>query len=111
MARRCRRLLLPVLLAAVLACAGVAPGAWADPGGAGTAVITGFLTNVAQWLQFVAGAVSVCTVAYGGIRHATAHSARSQAEAWRVIVAGLGGLVLALMAPTLVSIVQGLIPS
>jgi hypothetical protein len=97
-ARRRRRLLVAVSLLAILGYAGAGPQAWADPGGAGTAVITGFLSNVAQWLQFIAGAVSVCTVAYGGIRHATAHTARSQAEAWRVIVAGLGGLVLALMA-------------
>ncbi len=111
MARWWRRALVAVSLLALFACGGAAPAGAATPGGAGTAVITGFLTNVAQWLQFIAGAVSVCTVAYGGIRHATAHNARSQADAWRVIGAGLGGLVLALMAPTLVSIVQGLIPS
>jgi hypothetical protein len=110
-AERVRRLLLTVPLVTAVALSTAAPSAWAAPGGPGTAIITGFLANVAQWLQFVAGAVSVCTVAYGGIRHATAHTSHAQAEAWRVIVAGLGGLVVALLAPTLVSVVQGLIPS
>ncbi|HVB10106.1 MAG TPA: TrbC/VirB2 family protein [Bacillota bacterium] len=111
MSKQWRRVLGVAPLWFILAGAMLAPTAVAAPGGPGTAVITGFLANVAQWLEFIAGTVSVCTVAYGGVRHAAAHTSHAQAEAWRVIMAGLGGLVLALLAPTLVSVVQGLIPS
>jgi type IV secretory pathway VirB2 component (pilin) len=98
-------LVLPLLWVAL-------PGrALADPGGPGTAVIQAFLANVAHWIQVIASTVAVCTVAYGGLRHAAAHTAHAQAEAWRVIAAGVAGLVVALLAPTIVSIVQGLIPS
>jgi hypothetical protein len=89
----------------------VAPAVWAAPGGAGTAVIQGFLSNLASWFQYLAAVVALCTVAYGGLRHAAAHSAHAQAEAWRIVAAGIGGLVIALLAPSIVSIVQGLIPS
>lgn len=61
--------------------------------------------------QYLGSLVAVATVAYGGLRHAAAHSARAQADAWRIVLAGVGGLVIALLAPTIVSIVQGLIPS
>jgi hypothetical protein len=55
--------------------------------------------------------VAVCTIAYGGIRHAAAHTAHAQAEAWRIVAAGVGGLVIALLAPTIVAIVRSLIPA
>ena len=61
--------------------------------------------------SYLASFVSICTIAYGGLRHAAAHTAHSQAEAWRIIGAGVGGLVVALLAPTIVSIVRGLIPT
>lgn len=77
----------------------------------GSAVIAEFIGNVTRWLQYLASLVAVATVAYGGLRYAVAHSPRAQAEAWRLILAGLGGLVIALLAPTIVSLVQGLIPS
>lgn len=86
-----------------------ATGAPADAPGA--AVLAAFLQNLAHWFQYLAGLVAVATVAYGGLRHAAAHSAHAQAEAWRIVLAGLGGLVIALLAPTLVSVVTGLIPS
>jgi hypothetical protein len=77
----------------------------------GAAILAAFLENLARWFQYLAGLVAVATVAYGGLRHAAAHSAHAQAEAWRIVLAGLGGLVIALLAPTLVSVVTGLIPS
>ena len=55
--------------------------------------------------------MAICTVAYGGLRHAVAHTAHAQAEAWRIIGAGVGGLVVALLAPTIIAIVRGLIPT
>ncbi len=82
----------------------------AVPGGSGAAVIAGFVHNVTSWLEYITSLVAVATVAYGGLRHAMAHSPRDQAEAWRIVLAGIGGLVIALLAPTIVSIVQGLIP-
>lgn len=78
---------------------------------AGTAVIAGLLSNTAHWFEYLASFVSVCTLAYGGLRVAVAHSPRAQADAWRIILAGIGGLVVALLAPTIVAIVQGMIPS
>ncbi len=78
---------------------------------AGTAVIAGFLSNTAHWFEYLASFVSVCTLAYGGLRVAAAHTPRAQADAWRIILAGIGGLVVALLAPTIVAIVQGMIPS
>lgn len=83
----------------------------AAPPGSGAAILAGFLANLTRWFQYLASLVAVATVAYGGLRHAAAHSARAQAEAWRIVLAGVGGLVIALLAPTIVSIVQGLIPS
>ncbi len=83
----------------------------AAPQGAGATVLTTFLGNVTRWFQYLASLVAVSMVAYGGLRHAAAHSARAQAEAWRIVWAGIGGLLIALLAPTIVSIVQGLIPS
>ena len=83
----------------------------AVPSGSGASVIAGFVQNVTSWLEYLTSLVAVATVAYGGLRHAAAHSPRDQAEAWRIVLAGLGGLVIALLAPTIVSIVQGLIPS
>ena len=109
-----------ILLACALGAAALAhpalaaaPGASAaSPAGtAGAAVLAAFLQNLARWFQYLAGLVSVATVAYGGLRHAAAHSASAQAEAWRIVVGGLGGLVIALLAPTLVAVVTGLIPS
>lgn len=85
--------------------------AYAQPGGAGTAIVEGFLDNIVHWIQAIAGTVAVCTVAYGGLRHASAHNPHAQAEAWRIIAAGVAGLVIALLAQTIVSIVRGLIPS
>jgi hypothetical protein len=79
-------------------------------GGSGAAVLAGFLQNLAHWFEYLAGLVSVATVAYGGLRYAAAHSAHAQTEAWRIVLAGLGGLVIALLAPTLVAVVAGLIP-
>lgn len=85
---------------------------WAAvPGGAGAAELASFLHNLTQWFEYLAGLFAVATVAYGGLRHTLAHSARAQADAWRIVLAGLGGLVIALLAPTVVGIVQGLIPS
>lgn len=78
---------------------------------AGTQVIQTFFTNLAHWFEAIASFVAVCTVAYGGLRHAAAHTAHGQAEAWRIIAAGIGGLVVALLAPTIVAIVRGLIPA
>ena len=83
----------------------------AAPAGAGAAVLTGYLQNVTHWLEYLASLVAVATVAYGGLRCAASHSPRAQAEAWRIVLAGVGGLVIALLAPSIVSIVQGLIPS
>lgn len=77
----------------------------------GTEVIQGFLHNLAAWFQYIASLVSICTIAYGGIRHAAAHTAHAQAEAWRIVAAGAGGLVIALLAPTIVSIIRSLIPA
>lgn len=81
------------------------------PTPAGTSVIQTFFSNLTQWFQDIAGFVAICTVAYGGLRHTAAHTAHAQAEAWRIIAAGIGGLVVALLAPTIVSIVRGLIPT
>jgi hypothetical protein len=86
-------------------------GAEVIPLPAGTEVIQTFFSNLARWFEYIASFVAVCTVAYGGLRHAAAHTAHAQADAWRIIAAGIGGLVVALMAPTLVAIVRGLIPS
>ena len=77
----------------------------------GTDVVQAFFANLAHWFEYIASFVSVCTVAYGGLRHAAAHNAHAQAEAWRIIAAGVGGLVVALLAPTIVAIVRGLIPA
>lgn len=88
--------------------AGVATAA--APSGSGATVIAGFIQNVTSWLEYITSLVAVATVAYGGLRHAAAHSPRDQAEAWRIVLAGLSGLVIALLAPTIVSIVRGLIP-
>jgi len=98
---------------AVLAASAVLAGAstalpGADPGGA---VLAAFLQDMARWFQYLAGLVAVAMVAYGGLRHAAATSPHAQAEAWRIVIAGLGGLVIALLAPTIVSIVAGMIPS
>jgi type IV secretory pathway VirB2 component (pilin) len=84
------------------------PGAVSGPG---ATVIATFLQNVTRWLQFLASLAAVATVAYGGLRYIVAHDARAQADAWRLILAGIGGLVVALLAPTIVSIVQGMVPS
>jgi hypothetical protein len=78
---------------------------------AATAVIAGFLNNVAHWFEYVASMVALTTIAYGGIRVAIAHNPRAQADAWRVILAGMGGLLIALLAPTIVSIIQGMVPT
>ena len=86
--------------------------AWAAvPTGAGAAQLGAFIQNLTQWFQYLAGLLAVATVAYGGVRQTLAHSARAQADAWRIVLAGLAGLVIALLAPTIVSVVQGLIPS
>lgn len=87
------------------------PAAAAPPDGAGAAVLAAFLQNVTRWFEYLASLVAVATVAYGGLRHAAAHSARAQADAWRIVLGGVGGLVIALLAPTIVAIVAGLIPS
>jgi hypothetical protein len=81
------------------------------PAGGGAQVLAAFLDNVTRWLQYLATLAAVATVAYGGLRYAVATSPRAQAEAWRLILAGLGGLVIALLAPTLVGIAEGLIPA
>jgi type IV secretory pathway VirB2 component (pilin) len=88
-----------------------APVCAAAPDGPGAAVLAAFLENVVRWFQYLASLVAVATVAYGGLRHTAAHSAHAQAEAWRIVLAGVGGLVIALLAPTIVAIVTGLIPS
>lgn len=82
-----------------------------EPSGQGAAILAQFLQNLAHWFQYLASLVAVATVAYGGLRHAAAHSAHAQSEAWRIVLAGVGGLVIALLAPTIVSIVESLIPS
>ncbi len=87
-----------------------ATGAGAAPG-PGAPVIAAFLQNVTRWLQYLASLAAVATVAYGGLRYIVAHDSRAQADAWRLILAGMGGLVIALLAPTIVSIVQGMVPS
>lgn len=102
---------LPPAAAVVVLVALSLPAAAAPPDGAGAAVLATFLQNVTRWFEYLASLVAVATVAYGGLRHAAAHSARAQAEAWRIVIGGLGGLVIALLAPTIVSIVAGLIPS
>lgn|GEM_PF-5519181 len=102
---------LPPAAAALVLATGAGRVLAATPQGAGTAVLAAFIENVTRWFQYLATLVAVATVAYGGLRHAVAHSARAQAEAWRIVLAGVGGLVIALLAPTIVSIVQGLIPS
>ena len=98
----------PVLAAALATSAGAAGLPSTDPGGM---VLAAFLQDLARWLQYLAGLVAVVTVAYGGLRHAAATSPHAQAEAWRIVIAGLGGLVIALLAPTIVAIVTGMIPS
>lgn len=106
-----RPLLLP---AAAVPFAGLAlgvPALAAAPADPGAAVLAAFLQNVVHWLQYLAGLVAVATVAYGGLRHTAAHSPRAQAEAWGIVLAGLGGLVIALLAPTIVSIVTNMIPT
>ncbi len=100
---------LPVVLVPLLFPAPVAAAATAAP--AGSQVLAEFIHNVTQWCEYLAGIVAVATVAYGGLRHTLAHTPRAQAEAWRIVLAGLGGLVIALLAPTIVAIVQGLIPT
>ena len=108
MSRGCRM----VLVAAMILLP--SRGAWAaaaTPSGPGVAELTVFIQNLTHWFEYLAGLFAVATVAYGGLRHTVAHSARAQADAWRIILAGLGGLVIALLAPTIVGIVQGLIPS
>ena len=90
--------------------AALAASAPAAPG-AGAGILAGFIANVTHWLQYLVSLVAVATVAYGGLRYALAHSPKAQADAWRLILAGLGGLVIALLAPTLVSIVQGMVPT
>ena len=88
-----------------------APVLAAAPDSSGTAILTQFLQNVAHWFQYLASLVAVATVAYGGLRHAAAQSAHAQSEAWRIVLGGVGGLIIALLAPAIVSIVQSLIPS
>lgn len=83
----------------------------AAPSGSGAVVLSTFIQNLTRWFEYLAGLLAVATVAYGGLRHTLAHSPRAQAEAWRIVLAGLGGLVIALLAPTIVGIVQGMIPS
>ena len=108
---RCLRVALPAALAVAAALLeGPVAGA-AAPAGSGAAVVAAFLDNLTHWLQYLASLLAVVTVAYGGLRYAVAHTPRAQADAWRLILAGLGGLVIALLAPTIVAIVQGLIPS
>ncbi len=88
-----------------------APAHASAPGGPAAMVLTQFLQNIARWFQYLASLVAVATVAYGGLRHAVAHTAHAQAESWRIVLAGVGGLVIALLAPTIVSIAASLIPS
>jgi Na+/melibiose symporter-like transporter len=83
----------------------------AAPSGSGAVVLATFIQNLTRWFEYLAGLLAVATVAYGGLRHTLAHSPRAQADAWRIVLAGLGGLVIALLAPTIVGIVQGMIPS
>jgi len=87
------------------------PAAAAADVPAATAVISGFLLNTAHWFQYLASVVAVASIAYGGLRLAVATSPRAQAEAWRVVLAGIGGLLLALLAPTIVAVVSGLVPA
>jgi FtsH-binding integral membrane protein len=98
-------------LAILLLALGPRAAAAAPADAPGAAVLAGFLQNVARWFEYLASLVAVATVAYGGLRHAAAHTARDQAEAWRIVLAGLAGLVIALLAPTLVAVVEGLVPS
>ncbi len=100
-------LLLSLLVSASCAAASVST-AGVPPA---TAVIAGFLNNVAQWFQYLASLVALATIAYGGVRVAVAHNPRAQADAWRVILAGMGGLLVALLAPAIVSIIQGMVPT
>lgn len=79
--------------------------------GPGASVVAAFLQNVTHWFQYLASLAAVAMVAFGGLRYVLAGNSRAQADAWRLILAGLGGLVIALLAPTIVAIVQGLVPS
>lgn len=88
-----------------------APALASAPDGPGATVLAQFLQNLAHWFQYLASLVAVATVAYGGLRHAAAHSAHAQSEAWRIVLGGVGGLIIALLAPSIVSVVQSLIPS
>ncbi|HVB11244.1 MAG TPA: TrbC/VirB2 family protein [Bacillota bacterium] len=102
---------LPPVAAVLVVAALTAPAAAAAPAGAAGAVLATFLQNLTRWFEYLASLVAVATVAYGGLRHAAAHSARAQADAWRIVLGGIGGLVIALLAPTIVAIVTGLIPT
>ncbi len=80
-------------------------------GGPAGATIIQLLNNVVSWFQYLAGGVSTTVLAYGAIKYMMAHSPRAVEDARRVLTVAVLGLVVALLAPTIVSLVSSLVPS
>ncbi len=80
-------------------------------GGQAGATIIQLLNNVVSWFQYLAGGVSTAVLAYGAIKYMFAHSPHSAEEARRILTVAVLGLVVALLAPTIISLVTSLIPA
>ena len=88
------------------AACGVTGGATFDGGAQG---VVGFLLTVARLITYVVGALAVLFLVYGGVRYLTAQDEKGATDARTVIMNAIIGLIIAIVAFSIVSIVQNLV--
>ncbi|MDA8145777.1 MAG: pilin [Thermaerobacter sp.] len=79
-------------------------------GGNAATTITELFANLVRWFQYVAGGVSTAVLAYGALKHMISHTPYALEESKRIMTVAVVGLLIALMAPTIVSLITSLIP-
>ena len=80
-------------------------------GGSAATTITELFANLVRWFQYVAGGVSTAVLAYGALKHMISHTPYALEESKRIMTVAVVGLLIALMAPTIVSLITSLIPA
>lgn len=71
--------------------------------------VASFIIQIARLLTYIAGAIAVLFLVYGGVRYLTAQDDGATKNARAIIQNAVIGLVIAIVAYSIVSIVSGLL--